>query len=66
MTERRKLIRSLVMILLFLFLSIGNFSRLSGSENIRAIHIVSLLVIGMLMGVAVVMILRIIKLKREE
>jgi hypothetical protein len=34
-----------------LALSIGNYARLQGNENIRTIQVVSLIAIGMLLGI---------------
>ncbi len=49
--ERKKRVRYFGFPLLVIVLSILNFSRLTGTENIRAIHIVTLITIGMGLGV---------------
>lgn len=41
----------LIFIAVLLMLSIGNYFRISGSENIRAIQFLSIFVIGMLSGI---------------
>jgi hypothetical protein len=43
--------KSLVITAVLLVLSIGNYYRISGNENIRTIQFLSIFVIGMLAGV---------------
>ena len=50
--------RSLVLSAVLLAITTVNFSRLSGTECIRPIHIVSLLVMGALMGNIVVQVVQ--------
>ncbi len=54
MIEKRKRFVAFFLPAFVIFLGISNYSRLSGTENIRAIHIVSLLTIGMAIGVLLV------------
>ena len=49
--DRRQRNRSLLVPSIFLLLSIGNYARLGGTENIRAVQIVSLLAIGACAGI---------------
>jgi len=42
-----------ISIAVLLMLSIGNFSRLKGNENIRAIQFLSIFVIGVLSGLLI-------------
>lgn len=46
--------RKLPIIAILLLLSIANYSRIEGTENIRAIEFLSIFVIGMLSGVLLV------------
>ena len=46
--------RKLPIIAVLLLLSIANYSRIEGTENIRAIEFLSIFVIGMLSGVLLV------------
>lgn len=48
-----------------LLLTIVNYSRLSGNENIRAIQVISLLVIGALAGLLINEFITLFKAKRE-
>ncbi|MDB5228687.1 MAG: hypothetical protein JWN78_2880 [Bacteroidota bacterium] len=48
--EKQQRFRSFIVPILVIILSLGNYSRLKGTENIRPIHIVSLLTIGMGIG----------------
>ena len=49
--DRKTRFRSFVLPSFLLALSIANFARLPGNENIRAIQMVSLIVIGVLLGI---------------
>ena len=51
MMMRKKRYSDFVMPLFVIILGIGNYFRLTGTENIRAIHIVTLLTIGMALGI---------------
>lgn len=51
MFEKRKRFGAFIIPLFVIVLGITNYSRLTGTENIRAIHIVTLLTIGMAIGV---------------
>ena len=45
--------RTLVLTAVMLMLSIGNYFRIQGNENIRAIQFLSIFVIGMLAGLLI-------------
>ena len=60
MDNKKKLIITAIM----LMLSIGNFSRLSGNENIRPIQYISLLAIGGLTAILIQLVLSKFKDKR--
>jgi len=49
-TKRKNYVSFIVPVFIIL-LSLMNYSRLTGTENIRAIHIVTLLVMGMGIGI---------------
>jgi hypothetical protein len=51
---RRSPLRNMGISLFFAALCFGNYTRLSGTECIRAIHIVTLITFGMFLGVALV------------
>ena len=51
MTKKSVGFRLFIVPIFVIMLGIGNYSRLTGIENIRAIHIVTLLTIGMGIGV---------------
>jgi hypothetical protein len=51
MIERRKRFGAFIIPIFVIILGITNYSRLAGTENIRAIHIVTLITIGMAIGV---------------
>ncbi len=51
MTDRKKKLRSFGIPLLIVTLATTNYSRLTGTENVRAIHIVTLIAIGMGLGI---------------
>ncbi|MFM9910451.1 MAG: hypothetical protein ACKVOW_13955 [Chitinophagaceae bacterium] len=45
--------KPLVFVAVLLLLSIVNFTRISGTENIRPIHFLSIFAIGMLSGILI-------------
>ncbi len=49
--KKNTTLRAFVLPLIVIILGIGNYSRLTGTENIRAIHIATLITIGMGIGV---------------
>ncbi len=51
MTQKRKGFRLFVLPLFVIALSLGNYARLTGTEHIRAIHIVTLITLGMGIGI---------------
>jgi hypothetical protein len=65
MLTRRQIRRRLGVSILILALSIGTYSRLTGTENIRAIHIVTLLAIGMCVGIFLVNFFTLARMPKE-
>lgn len=61
----KNLRRRIYFALILLMISTGSFCRLKGTENLRAIEIVSLLVIGMLMGITLVLVIQYFRLKKD-
>lgn len=59
-TNRRRFIFAIMFIL-----SVGNFSRIQGNENIRTIQFVSIFVMGMLFGLLLKEIIDAIKNKQH-
>lgn len=59
-SNRRRIIFTVLFIL-----SVGNFSRIQGNENIRIIQFLSIFVMGMLFGLLVKEIVESIKNKQE-
>ena len=57
--------RKIIFAALF-FLSIGNFSRIQGNENIRTVQFLSIFVMGMLFGLLVKEIVESIRNKQAE
>ena len=51
MTAGKRKFRAFIIPLFVIMLAVGNYTRLTGTENIRAIHIVTLLTIGMGLGI---------------
>ena len=51
MLERRKRFGAFIIPILVIVLGISNYLRLTGTENIRAIHIVTLITTGAAIGV---------------
>ncbi len=49
--DRRKRFAAFILPLFVILLTLGNYSRLTGTENIRAIHIITLLTMGMVIGI---------------
>jgi hypothetical protein len=52
--------------LFILVLSIGNYMRLTGTENIRAIHIITILTMGIATGVILVHTISLLRNKRDH
>jgi hypothetical protein len=53
--------RSIIIAFVLLALSLGNYARLEGTENIRPIHILTLVTIGIAIGVMLVHIFNMIR-----
>jgi hypothetical protein len=51
MIERKKRFGAFIIPIFVICLGIGNYARLTGTEDIRAIHVVTLITIGMGIGV---------------
>jgi tellurite resistance protein TehA-like permease len=51
--EKQQKLKAFIFPLLALLLAIANYSRLTGTENIKAIHIVTLIAIGMAIGILI-------------
>lgn len=62
MEKNNKRILGLVILL---FITIANYNRLSGNENIRAVQFMSIFAIGMLSGVLIKEVIQKIKSKSE-
>jgi hypothetical protein len=58
--------RSIGIALVVLVLSIGNYIRLTGTENIRAIHILTLVTIGVAIGVMLVHAFNLIRNRKAD
>lgn len=58
--------RSLVFTSIILMLSIGNYFRINGNENIRPIQFVSIFVIGLLAGLLIREIVAISRRRNEQ
>ena len=58
--------RSLVFTSIILMLSIGNYFRIKGNENIRPIQFVSIFVIGLLAGLLIREIVAISRRRNEQ
>jgi len=56
--------RPLLVITVFLVLAVGNFTRLQGNENIRAIQFLSIFVIGMLSGILIRELITLVRSKK--
>jgi len=54
-----------IIIAVLLLLSIGNYSRLSGNDNIRLIQFISILIIGALIGLLINEFVTLFKAKRQ-
>ncbi len=50
----------------FLILSVGNYMRLTGNENIRPIQFISIFTIGIFSGVFVALLIYLFKKKKRE
>jgi hypothetical protein len=57
--------RSLIISVIVILLMITNFTRLQGSECIRAIHIVTLITLGAAIGVLLMNIILMVKSKKD-
>jgi hypothetical protein len=62
MEKNNKRILGLVILL---FITMANYNRLSGNENIRAVQFMSIFAIGMLSGVLIKEVIQKIKSKNE-
>ncbi|MBL0127178.1 MAG: hypothetical protein IPP83_06890 [Flavobacteriales bacterium] len=49
--DRKTRVRKFVLPAILLILATGSFSRIQNSDGVRAIHVFSLIVIGMLLGI---------------
>lgn len=58
--------RSIIIAFVLLALSLGNYARLSGTENIRPIHVVTLVTMGVAIGVMLVHIFNIIRKRKAD
>jgi len=56
--------RPRLVITVFLVLAVGNFTRLQGNENIRAIQFLSIFVIGMLSGILIRELITLVRSKK--
>jgi fucose permease len=63
--DKKQLRRSIIISCVVILITLANFSRLSGTENFRAIHIVTLLVCGMGIGVLLVNVIQYYKLRKS-
>ena len=54
MRSSTRFVRSMFISIFVILVSIANYSRLTGTENVRAIHIVTLLTCGMGIGIFLV------------
>jgi hypothetical protein len=57
--------KRIVILAVLLVLSVGNFTRLNGNENIRAIEFLSIFVIGAFSSLLIREVITLIKKKRE-
>lgn len=64
--EQKSTKRVLIVALVFTFISCGNMMRLKGIEDVRAIHIVSLLTLGIGIGAMLVTLFVLLKNKRDN
>lgn len=58
--------RTSIVIAFALMLSIFNFSRIQGNENLRAIQFISIFVIGALAAVLLMKIIQLVKAKKQN
>lgn len=63
--DSKRLKRNLPISLIVISLSLGNYSRLSGTENIRAIHVVTLLTCGIGIGLFLSSLMMLIRNKKN-
>lgn len=64
--NQKKFNSQLITLLVFTCISFGNVIRLRGIENVRAIHVVSLLTLGFGLGASVVTIIQYFKNKNSS
>ncbi len=57
--------RPLLLTAIILSLSVGNYFRIAGNENIRAIQFLSIFVIGLLVGVLVMQIAVVVRSRNK-
>ncbi|MEO5908364.1 MAG: hypothetical protein ABIP98_04105 [Ginsengibacter sp.] len=62
---RRVYLRGMAISLFVIIISFFNFERLAGSDCIRAIHVVTLLVCGMAIGIFLMNFLRLLRAKKN-
>jgi hypothetical protein len=64
MDDQQRLKRRIFFSIILLSLTIGSLSRMPGIEDIKALHVVSLLVIGMLAGVSLMNVIQYFRSKK--
>jgi len=64
--ESRKLKRNIIIAAIVIILTALNYSRLTGTENIRLIHELTLITMGMGIGVMIVNIMLYFKSKQKD
>jgi high-affinity K+ transport system ATPase subunit B len=62
---RRVYIRGMAISFFVIIISFFNFERLTGSECIRAIHVVTLLVCGMAIGIFLMNLFRLLRAEKK-
>lgn len=62
----RESFRAFVIPLFVIFLALSSYSRLTGTENIRAIHVVTLLTMGMGLGILFINVVTYIRNKSKQ
>ena len=58
--------RQIILLALLLMLSVGNYFRILGNENIRTVHFLSIFAMGMLFGLLVKEIVESIRSKQSN
>jgi hypothetical protein len=66
MDKKKSLRTSLILAVLMMGTSFGNYTRLSGTENIRPIHVVTLLTCGVGIGIFLVSLIMLIRSKKDQ